>query len=489
VPSEEVRKHWEELAARHGTALAATTKTETIKRLEIAALARALTTAGVGAGRGSVLEVGCGNGRNCFALAQLLPECRFTGIDYVPQMIDSANELLAESGQEDRVRFLTADALDLVGATALDDSYDVTFTDRCLINLDSPELQIQAIDQLIAKTRPGGHVVILENFVAGHERQNALREAVGLSRRERASYNLFMDDAEVLRHVEGQLDLVNVDDFGSLHDLVLYVLGPLTNNGEVDYDDPHVAAATELSLSAPAGLRDVGRFGQNRLLLFRRPADVTPTPTAPAQKGKPFRTIGLLARPAGLAVLQHSLLRNPDIDLVAVATHRFNPVSEDPLRGERPEYGAFHAICAAHGIPLISIDDVATGRDLDVLDGYTPFDLLCSVSWRFIVSPRALALARVAAINLHRGKLPEYPGAEPVRRMIEDGEREAVITAHVMVEEVDAGEILATAAAPIRALEGRSSHELAEVVKEELVALFPPLMNEAIRAVATRASA
>jgi folate-dependent phosphoribosylglycinamide formyltransferase PurN len=292
----------------------------------------------------------------------------------------------------------------------------------------------------------------------------------------------------VIRHVAGRLDLVRVDDFGSLHDLVLYLLGPLVNSGEIDYDDPYVAAATDLSLAAPAGLREFGRFGQNRLLMFRRNDDDAEEPKASRGRTR-LRAVGLLAQPAGVAVLQRSLLRNPDIELVAVATHRLNPTSEDPSRGERPEFSVFEEVCAAHGIPLVAIDDLASGRHLAALDRFAPIDLLCSVSWRFVLSSDALARARVASINLHRGKLPEYPGAEPVRRMIEDGEPEAVITAHVMVEEVDAGEILATAAVPIRALEGRTSHELAEVIKEELVALFPPLMDTAIRIVATRAPA
>lgn len=267
---DEVRRHWEELASRYGTALTATTKTETIKRLEIAALERALVGAGLG-GEASVLEVGCGNGRNCFALAERLPSCRFTGVDYVPQMIENAKALFAERGGDERLRFVVADALDLVDAPGLEESYDVVFTDRCLINLDSRSLQLVAVDQLVQKTRPGGLVLILENFVEGHARQNALRAAVGLPERAQADYNVFMGEAELLRHVEDQLELVAVDDFGSLHDLILYVLVPMAKGGEVDYDDSLVAAATELSLLMPNELRELGRFGQNRLLVFRRP--------------------------------------------------------------------------------------------------------------------------------------------------------------------------------------------------------------------------
>jgi hypothetical protein len=185
-------------------------------------------------------------------------------------MVENADAALRETDLGQRVQFVVGDALALVDSARLEESYDVVFTDRCLINLESLELQLAAIDQIVAKTRPGGYVLVLENFVEAHARQNALRESVGLPARAPAAYNVFIEQESLLRHVEGRLELVDADDFGSLHDLVLYVLGPLANDGVVDYDDLLVAAATELSLRAPDELRRFGRFGQNRLLVFRR---------------------------------------------------------------------------------------------------------------------------------------------------------------------------------------------------------------------------
>jgi methionyl-tRNA formyltransferase len=211
--------------------------------------------------------------------------------------------------------------------------------------------------------------------------------------------------------------------------------------------------------------------------------------SGPPKRRTRLRAVALLARPAGLIVLERSLLRNPDIELAAVATHRLRPASEDSSRGERAEHRAFETLCRTHEIPLIAIDDALAARSLEPLQPFEPFDLLCSVSWRYILTTSALERPKVAGINLHRGKLPEYAGAEPVRRMIEAGERDAIITAHVMVEEVDAGEILGTASVSIPALEGRTSAELAEVVKNELLVHYPPLMDAAIRIIADRLAA
>jgi methionyl-tRNA formyltransferase len=194
------------------------------------------------------------------------------------------------------------------------------------------------------------------------------------------------------------------------------------------------------------------------------------------------RVVALLARPAGLAVLEDCLLAHPGIELVAVATHRLRPRSEDPARSVRPEMAHFERLCEAARVPLIAADDRATATELPFLAGLPPIDLLCSVSWRFILSAAALRAPALGAINLHRGALPAYGGAEPVRRMLEDGCPDAVITAHLMVEEVDAGPTIATVQLPMNWDRRTSAAAHAELVKERLIPLYPRLMALAIAA-------
>ncbi|MCB0360696.1 MAG: hypothetical protein KDD44_13705, partial [Bdellovibrionales bacterium] len=103
-------------------------------------------------------------------------------------------------------------------------------------------------------------------------------------------------------------------------------------------------------------------------------------------------------------------------------THSRLPSSEDPLRSVRPEFLIYERLCSDHSIPLHSID---SRRDASVLAPLEPpliFDFLVSVSWRFLVPERVYSRARIAAFNVHRGKLPQYAGAEPVLRALEAGE-------------------------------------------------------------------
>lgn len=263
-----IRSHWQDWAARFGADLRATTKTDTIKQLELDAFARALR--GAGRSRGTVLEVGCGNGMNCLSLARLFPELRFTGLDYVPEMVAGAEANLArDPGLAGRVAFRVGNALELAADPGLAPGYDVVFTDRMVINLNTWELQRQACSMLAAKVAPGGLLMMIENFSGVHARQNALRALAGLPPRPVAGYNRFLDEATYEAHLGGLLTPVLVEDFAALHDLVLYVLTPLVNGGEVDYKHPMVRAATELCLAGQGVLRQ-GEGGQNRLYVFRR---------------------------------------------------------------------------------------------------------------------------------------------------------------------------------------------------------------------------
>lgn len=273
MEADEIRRHWETWARQYETDLRATTKTPTIKRLELNALYRALTGVGMNNGNRSFLEVGCGNGHNCLALASLFPAAIVTGVDYVPAMVENARALAAERSVSERVRFHVADAITLDSDPALAEAYDVVFTVRCLINLNTRDLQSRAFDQLVSKVRPGGHLVLIENISQTHKRQNDCRTAVGLPPREPSAFNLFLDDFDVRQWGRAGLQLVATDDFGALHDLVLYVLAPLADGGRLDYDHPLVAAATELSLATASSdiLQGFPSVGQNRLYLFRKP--------------------------------------------------------------------------------------------------------------------------------------------------------------------------------------------------------------------------
>lgn len=271
---DEVKDHWKSWADEWDVNLRATTKTWTIKALEIDALARAFRSIMGDKKDFTVLEPGCGNGANCLELAKLFPEARFDGFDYVSEMVEAAEKNRQEQKDvADKTSFFLGDVTALDDISDVDESYDIIFTDRCLINLTELETQKKAIAELTGKLKPGGWLLMIENSKQTYDQQNECRVNLGLEARTPASFNLFFDEDVIVPHIEScGLELTGVDDFGSLHDLVLYALAPSTNGGEVDYGHPMVEAATVLSLKSQGAPPQAafGTYGQNRLYLCRK---------------------------------------------------------------------------------------------------------------------------------------------------------------------------------------------------------------------------
>jgi SAM-dependent methyltransferase len=272
VEIDEIRAHWQELASKHGKDLAATTKTSTIKRLEIDALLRSLHSILVAGGERSVLEVGCGNGLNSIALANEFPNILIDGIDYIPEMVASANLNASETSMGKRVQFFEGDVLDLRAVDSLRDTYDAVFSVRCVINLPTEDLQATALLQMADKVRSGGSLLLIENVSETYKNQNTLREALGLKSRVPDSYNRFLEENALVELLKAKGFLLKgVEDFASLHDLVLYVLLPAMNGGVTEYEHPLVEAATMVQLNSTGfGESVFGPFGQNRLYRWVR---------------------------------------------------------------------------------------------------------------------------------------------------------------------------------------------------------------------------
>jgi SAM-dependent methyltransferase len=280
------RSHWDNWATTHGTALRATTKCQSIKRLELEAVSRRLSALGEEL---DLLEVGCGNGFNGLAIAAGHRRLRYVGLDFSPEMIAAAVVAARDAPDiADRLAFGVGDARELdapvdpttdgpshVGAEwegrVPVESFDVVLTNRMLINLSSAEEQLTVMRRIAPLLRPGGTFLMLENSVQTHARLNGVRRHLGLPTRPAASYNVFIDEDAVVAPFEREMTLVDVEDFGAIHDLLLYAVEPALGDGEVTYDSPLLTKATEalIGLGQDAG-RDLP-FGQNRLWVWTRP--------------------------------------------------------------------------------------------------------------------------------------------------------------------------------------------------------------------------
>jgi len=76
-------------------------------------------------------------------------------------------------------------------------------------------------------------------------------------------------------------------------------------------------------------------------------------------------------------------------------------------------------------------------------------DLILSVSYSMRLPEDLLSIPRLAAVNLHCGRLPEYRGANPIQWALLDGAKEIGVTLHYMTYEIDAGDVIAERRVPI----------------------------------------
>lgn len=194
-----------------------------------------------------------------------------------------------------------------------------------------------------------------------------------------------------------------------------------------------------------------------------------------------LKTIALLGRDTGLAVLRDALLHNPDIELCHVYTH--GKLTKAEGGAPREELSDYKALCREHNIDL-TVLDYPNSRNVHNYYPDTPIDLMVVLSWKVILPPEALTPLQIGGINLHRGALPKYAGLEPVRRAIEAGEKRTAITAHYMIDDVDMGETISTVEMALPPCPSdHTSNEHAEYIKGKLLNLYAPLANLAIKTV------
>jgi len=101
-------------------------------------------------------------------------------------------------------------------------------------------------------------------------------------------------------------------------------------------------------------------------------------------------------------------------------------------------------------------------------------DVLVLCSFSQILNRDLFELPSRATINLHPGKLPEYRGGNPLNWAIIRGEKHAWLTIHHVVEEIDAGAILAE---QVLSIEPQDS---INVVRQKALRLFPPLLAKVL---------
>lgn len=139
------------------------------------------------------------------------------------------------------------------------------------------------------------------------------------------------------------------------------------------------------------------------------------------------------------------------------------------------------------GVEAIALDHKPYGknreafeRDLDALLIERNIEIIALAGFMRVLTPFFVNAWKNRLLNIHPSLLPKFPGTHTHARALEAGESEHGCTVHLVVEEVDSGEILGQARMPIIA------GDTPETLAERVLALEHTLYPECLAAFAAR---
>jgi ubiquinone/menaquinone biosynthesis C-methylase UbiE len=216
----------------------------------------------------AVLDVGCGTGYSTLTHASRWKSA-FTGIDFVPEMIEAARSATGRFALRGSVQFAVGDVTQLELA---DRSMDVVISQRCLLNLPNREAQWTAMEEVARVLRPGGRYLMMEGSLHGLRKLNEARTSFGLEPIPEAegTYNWFsnkFEDEEMLARARSIFSkVIGVQRFGMYY-FISRVIHPLLVSPEAPrYDAPINAVARKICEKMP----DFREMGHVALFMFRR---------------------------------------------------------------------------------------------------------------------------------------------------------------------------------------------------------------------------
>lgn len=165
-----------------------------------------------------VLDVGCSNG---FSAMKQLKKNKIVleGIDFSEKMITQARKNLIdftnnENFNESEANFGIGDIKHI---NFPDETFDVTYTTRVLINLQNWEDQIQGINECLRVTKKGGFVLLSEAFYEPLQKLNALRILASLDALVEHDFNRYIKKQKIEKFLSSNNINFECIDFSSIY--------------------------------------------------------------------------------------------------------------------------------------------------------------------------------------------------------------------------------------------------------------------------------
>lgn len=209
-----------------------------------------------------VLDIGCGNGGSLIQLVKN-KNCTGVGFDFSQKMIESAQASVAASGLGDRIELYHRDIPPVPNQWG---AFKLAYSQRCLINLESVEVQKSAVLSIAATLEPGGIYVMMECFNEGSEETNLLRRRLGLEPMSAPWHNRFFNLHEVKGWSSPRFYVERVIHISSTYHFlsrVIYAKLAAQSGEQLRYD----SAINLLAAQLP---QEIGEFGPVKACIWRK---------------------------------------------------------------------------------------------------------------------------------------------------------------------------------------------------------------------------
>ncbi|UXS74865.1 methionyl-tRNA formyltransferase [Staphylococcus chromogenes] len=131
-------------------------------------------------------------------------------------------------------------------------------------------------------------------------------------------------------------------------------------------------------------------------------------------------------------------------EVVAVVTQPDRPVGRKRTLTPPP----VKKVAMAHDLPVYQPEKLSDSETLNTLLNME-YDLIVTAAFGQLLPKALLDHPKYGAVNVHASLLPKYRGGAPIHQAIIDGESETGVTIMYMVEQLDAGDMIAQQALPI----------------------------------------
>jgi methionyl-tRNA formyltransferase len=140
----------------------------------------------------------------------------------------------------------------------------------------------------------------------------------------------------------------------------------------------------------------------------------------------------------GHRVLEH--LTGSKHEVALVVTHPRSDHAYESIWSDSVE-----DLARSNGVPVLVKDRL----DSEVRAGLAGVDVMVACNWRTWIPPEIFTAPRLGTLNVHDSLLPRYAGFAPLNWAIINGETEVGVTAHVMDDRLDRGDIILQWAVPV----------------------------------------